>query len=131
MADMGTPLQEFLDRLGVPVLLMSEDTRIRSASASAASAVGKGPGSVVGGLPGEVFDCVYARLPGGCGRTVHCSGCALRLTVLDTFQTGRPHKAVPAMLKVEAAGKERDVAFLITTEKVGGRVLLRIDRRVD
>ena len=76
---------------------------------------------------GAVFECANARLPGGCGRTVHCSGCALRRTVTDTFTTGRSHLRVPAYLRRRRNEGAVTVSLLITTEKVGGVVLLRID----
>ena len=76
---------------------------------------------------GDVFECANARLPGGCGRTIHCSGCTLRRTVTDTFTTGRSHVRVPAYLRRRRDEDAGAVSLLITTEKVGGVVLLRVD----
>ena len=55
---------------------------------------------------------------------MHCSGCAVRLTVTDTMRTGRSHKEVPAYVNQ----KDRRLSLRISTEKAGECVLLRIDR---
>ena len=52
-----------------------------------AEALAGKPKKVFLGLPGgKVFECAYARLPEGCGKTVHCVTCAIRNTVTSTIQ---------------------------------------------
>jgi hypothetical protein len=70
---------------------------------------------------------MYSALPEGCGKTVHCSGCAIRNTVMDTFQSGKSHLAVEAPLVYGTPDNRHEISFLISTEKVKDVVLLRID----
>jgi len=126
-AQMGVPLREYLDSLGVPVAVVDSDAAVLMASSAAEAALDRGQ-PLTGLRAGDVFECRNALLPGGCGRTVHCSGCTLRQTVTDTFATGRSHVRVPAYLRRGRNGGEEVVALLVTTEKAGGMVLLRIDR---
>jgi hypothetical protein len=88
---------------------------------------GADPDEIGGKLLGDVFECANATLPGGCGRTVHCSGCAIRKAVEQTWETGTPQVRVPATLQARDATALPVVALEISTEKVGEQVLLRID----
>lgn len=127
LEDLGIPVAQFLSELGVPVLVVNDDVRVADANPAAVSFLGGERETILGRLGGEVFECRNAHLPGGCGRTVHCSGCVLRQTVESTWETGRPHERVPATLEVTREGSASQIAFLVTTAKVGDRVLVRID----
>jgi hypothetical protein len=74
-----------------------------------------------------VLECAYARLPGGCGNTEHCKACTIRRTITTTHATGDGKVNVPAYQDIVTPGGIREVRFLISTEKVGNFVLLRID----
>jgi len=127
--DDPVPLTTFLDALEAPVLLVTEDVEVRKTNTRARELVGKTEDALRGLLGGEVFDCVYAALPEGCGRTVHCSGCTIRRSVGHTFSTGEALERIPATLRRRASDEEpRDTEIYVTTRKVEGRVLLRIDR---
>jgi hypothetical protein len=124
-------LSEFLDMLPEPVLLVDERARVLGANEAARRTV---PDSTAVGpdqLLGEVFECVHAQSPGGCGRTIHCSGCAIRRAVTDTYRTGESSLRVPATLTLGPEGEPSPVRLLVTTEKVGDRVLLRVDEALD
>jgi hypothetical protein len=73
------------------------------------------------------MECANARLPGGCGKTIHCVGCAIRRAVTHTFLTGKSHLREPAWLDREKDGKVTRLALLVSTEKRESCVLLRID----
>ena len=123
----GTPVEEFLHTLGVPVFLVSDDVEVLDANQAALALTRKSPGSVMGHLGGEVFECVNAELPGGCGQTIHCSGCALRLTVTATYLDGIPRVRVPASLKVRDGREPQTADLFVTTARVDGRVLLKVE----
>ena len=127
LAEMGMELGEFLDGLDAPVLVVDPVGTIKTANKHARDILQKTPSEIEGRKGGEVFECANARLPGGCGDTVHCTGCTMRLTVMDTFQSGNSHTRVPAYLRREDPDGLRDIRFLISTKKVEGVVLLRID----
>jgi len=125
----GVPLSEFLDMLDVPVLLSDDDGQVQLANKPLLRLVGKKALSedAAARRLGNVFECAYARLPEGCGRTVHCSGCAIRRAVTETFTTGRGLRNVPAYLNRDMVTQFQQLGIRISTEKTWGMVLLRVD----
>lgn len=124
---MGVPLQTFLDSLPAPIFVVDNDVTVQAANRAGYAVLGKRPDQVLQRLGGVVFECAYARLPEGCGRTVHCSGCAIRRSVYHTFETGETLTGVPATLRCGGDGREQDVVMRISTELMGSVVLLRLD----
>jgi len=126
-AQLGMPLSEYLDGLEAPIVLVGGGGDVRGANARARALLGKELPQIVGRLGGEVFECRHATLPEGCGRTVHCSGCAIRRTVTDTYATGRAHLSEPASLDQGTPEEPTHAELRISTERVSDVVLLRID----
>jgi len=122
----GGSLQRFLDSFPVPVLVVDADCRTEGMNRSALQLAGRNE-AVHHELLGPVFTCVNFRLPGGCGRTIHCSGCAIRTAVTHTSATGEP-QVCPATLVVGDSDRPGEVALIITTIKMEGMVLLRLRR---
>ncbi len=125
-AFLAQPLTEFLDRFAAPVLIVDEEGRCRMANSEAFTLVGKTAEEACGELCGDVFECKWAELPGGCGNTIHCKSCTLRLTVMETLATGRSHENVEAYPDLHYLTGDMRVRFLISTGKVGDAVFLRI-----
>lgn len=125
---MGVPLQAFLDSLPAPIFVVDDDVIVKAANNKGYDLLKKGPDQIRGRLGGVVFECAYARLPEGCGRTVHCSACTIRRSVYYTYETGKSLTEVPATLKWQDQKSGMEIAMLISTEKMGNVVLLRIDR---
>ena len=121
-------LDEFLDRLAVPVLVVDSEGDILLANQHALGVLGKDLDSVQGYKGGDAMECAYARLPGGCGKTVHCKACTIRNNVMETFNTGRSLQRVPAYLNRWVGNEKIRIELLISTEKVDDTVLLRIDQ---
>jgi len=121
-------LTSFLDRLDVPVLVVDENGDVQAANKQARMFLGKEFSDIVGYQGGDVFSCAYAKLPQGCGNTVHCSGCTIRNTVMDTMQSGISHSKIQAYLKQGMPDDCVMLDLLISTEKFKGVVLLRIDK---
>jgi len=124
----GVPLTDYLDTLPLPVLFVDSYCVVKAVNKKACEVLGKEPIEMIQHLGGNVFECPYARLPEGCGRTVHCSACAIRRTVTRTFETGEPQSMVPAVLHREKHGRPSKIALSITTVKRGSVVVLRMDR---
>ncbi|MBI5557758.1 MAG: PAS domain-containing protein [Deltaproteobacteria bacterium] len=120
-------LRDFLDRFPQPVLVVDSDVKVITANQAGLAALGKKSKEIEGELGGDVFGCDYARLPQGCGKTIHCKSCVIRNTVTDTLRTGRSHIRVPAYPELHFLTGEKKIRFLISTEKVGDTVFLRID----
>jgi PAS domain-containing protein len=124
-------LRSFLDDVAVPVALVDSAGIVKVVNDKAKAMIGLDQSRIEGLPGGDVFQCIYARLPEGCGNTIHCSGCVIRRTVMETSATGLARSRVPATLKQQTAAGPQDIRFLISTDKLGDCVLLRIDRRVD
>jgi PAS domain-containing protein len=130
-AGAGTPLRDFLDSLGPPVLLIGPEVRMRDANRAACGALGKELPEISGRCGGEVMNCVHAREPGGCGGTAHCESCVIRKTVLATFATGKACSGVSAFPDLEADGIARGMRMRFSTEKVGSCVMLMVHELVE
>jgi hypothetical protein len=127
MRGMGQPLTDFLDALPGPIYVVDAECRVVGANTLGLQQVSKDLSAIEGQLAGEVFECKYAKLPGGCGRTLHCKTCTIRRTVTKTAETGESCLRVPAFIDLADISKDMTVRFLISTEKVNDAVLLRID----
>jgi PAS domain-containing protein len=125
--ELGVSLHSFLDRLGVPVLAIEPGPRVQTANRQACDLLGKDISEVQGQKGGDLIECEHARRPGGCGETIHCKSCTIRNTVLETFATGHSFVDVLAYLDVYLGDEIRPATMKLSTEKVGGIVLLRID----
>ena len=119
-------LHDFLDQISVPVVLIDYEGVVKAANQKACAMVGKDLSRIEGNLGGDVFECAYGLLPGGCGNTYHCSGCVIRRSVMDTHATGIAVRRIPATLKQNTAGDPQEVKLLISTEKFRDYVILKI-----
>jgi len=120
--------ENFLNNLPEPVMVVDNDVVALTANSRAIEVLGKELPEMKGLKGGDIIECIHAHEPGGCGNTIHCSGCAIRHTVTDTFKTGKSHIKVPASADIPVSGKPSQIEFLISTEKLKGVVLLRIDK---
>ena len=125
----GTPrsVGDMLDLVTEPVFLLDGDGVLHAANRSGCRLVDKEPDAMVDRLLGDIIECVNAGLPGGCGKTVHCTMCTLRNTLIETLETGQGTADVPATRNVNAPEGERPVHFLISTEQVDGHILMKIE----
>jgi hypothetical protein len=126
-AQMGMPLEEYLDGLRAPIVVVDPTGALQTANKQARTLLQKELPDIEGLQAGDVFECAYAIQPEGCGNTIHCSGCTIRMTVMETFRTGQSCLKVPAYLNRQMSDGVERVHFLISTEKVADLVLLRID----
>jgi hypothetical protein len=126
IVDVPNNLHDFLNQISVPVLLMSFDGLVKTANDKACAMLGKDLSRIEEQLGGDVFECAYGLLPGGCGHTYHCSGCVIRRSVMETHRTGTPVNRVPATLKQSTPGTPQEIKFLISTERLSEYVVLKI-----
>lgn len=97
----GMRLGEYLDGLTAPVLVVDHEGRVVAANARMAAALGRGARELRGLLGGEAMACAHARLPEGCGKTVHCRECTIRNAVDRVVASGRPVEHAPAWMRTE------------------------------
>jgi len=118
----GLPLDRYLDGFEAPVMIVDGDGRLVASNEMAATMCGKSQKELIGLLGGEAMECGYARLPGGCGRTVHCETCTIRNAVTATLENrqGLPHAGVK--LKRE----NEEIQMTIGTTYIGGMVRIVI-----
>ena len=127
MRGMGQPFADFLNSLPGPIYIVDAECRVVGANKLGLQQVSKHLPAIEGKPAGEVFECKHARLPGGCGRTLHCKTCTIRKAVIKTAETGESCLRVPAFIDLADISKDMTVRFLISTEKVNDAVLLRIE----
>ena len=120
--------RDFLESIDAPLLAVDAEGRAITANTVALKTLGKGMPQVEGKLGGEVIECEHSRLPGGCGKTVHCSGCQIRMSVNHTRATGEPRVWTRAYMSIQDPDGVKPYDFFVSTEKLDdGVVLLRID----
>lgn len=127
MKKVGEPLTDFLDNLPGPIFVVDAECRVVGANTLGLQQLSKDLAAIEGQLAGSAFECKNANLPDGCGRTLHCKTCTIRRTVTKTAETGESCYHVPAFLDLADISKDMTIRFLISTEKVKGVVLLRIE----
>jgi PAS domain-containing protein len=123
----GVDLHRYLDNLPTPVMLVGRDVTVRYANSRARAKLGKELSDIEGCPPGLVLECDYAQLPGGCGNTVHCSSCSLRLAVSETLVTGRQFVKTLVVLQRGNGEEVQGKRLLISTRRSADTVMLRID----
>ncbi len=105
--------------------MVEGEGRVVAVNRSACDFLGRQASELVGLLGGEAMECAHARLPEGCGKTVHCTTCAIRNSVTWTHQSGEPLLRVPARLRRGAASLD----LLVSTAQVGNLVHVTIEQR--
>jgi PAS domain-containing protein len=121
-------LQTIIDPLPIPILVVDGDVMVSSLNRKAQEVLGVSSEQAENQRGGELFDCIHAHHPGGCGRSLHCSGCALRRAITTTYETGAPQAFVPASLHTHDPSRPSPVALTITTVKREDFVLVRLDK---
>jgi PAS domain-containing protein len=119
----GQNFGEYLDNFDFPVLIVDGDARVIAANHLMALMLGKSDREMFGLLGGEALECRYARLDGGCGKTVHCPTCTVRNLVEKTYQTGDSFFKVPAY--VDQEGKRLE--FYVSTAKLVRSVQVMVE----
>lgn len=119
-------LADLLNEFTVPVLAIDDDVVVLVANDAARAAFNLTAVERMSRRIGDIVECVHAREPGGCGRTIHCTGCALRKTVADTAADGKPRDGVPAFQSDHTPRGVELTLFRISTQAMGNFVLATI-----
>jgi len=123
----GASLPDYLDTIPIPVLLLDDKNVAVTMNIEACASLGRQSADTRIPLFGKVFDCIFSRSSEGCGRTVHCSGCVIRRSVTETFNSGKSQVLIPAALRATSPDKLSAAVLAVTTVKIAGLVLLRLD----
>jgi hypothetical protein len=127
-ANQPKSLRQFLDGFDIPILCVDANVQVLTANDAACRLLAKDHDDIGDFLCGDVVQCRWARLPEGCGGTEHCVGCAIRLMVKATLESGKNVLNCPAYVdrELEGGGQQR-IHLVLSTERHGELVLLRID----
>jgi hypothetical protein len=125
---LGVSLATYLDSFKIPVVALDANGSLIGIN-RAASGVYKGnPFIEAAAWDEKVFECAHARLPQGCKKEVHCSGCAIRMVTNESFSSGECSRDVPAHLNHCSSDRTEKAELLISADKTGGIVFLKIIR---
>jgi hypothetical protein len=119
----GLSLDRYLNKFEAPIIIVNADGRIFASNKMAADMTGKSGQRVFGLLGGEAMECVYAKLPEGCGETVHCETCTIRKTVMAAMESEVPQLHMPVKLRQ----LDKTVNMVISTDKIGELVRIVIE----
>jgi nitrogen-specific signal transduction histidine kinase len=128
MGEATTSLSDFLNDLDFPVLATDGDRLVLAANRAAEATLGKSAARMTGGRVGMAIECYYAGMPGGCGKTAQCRGCALRQNIADTHADGQPRYGVYAEKRIVNGRGSKMVQFRFSTQKVENAVVLLIEQ---
>jgi hypothetical protein len=118
----------FLNSLSAPVVLIDENNTYLSANDSALSLLNKDHIELKNKRTGDIFTCENAKLTGGCGHTEKCGGCQMLQLVNDTYDGRDNFNNIPVKLMRKQDAVREELNLHISTEKVNGLVLMRIDQ---
>lgn len=125
--ELTEPIETFLDRFDIPILVIDANEGVMAANQKAIKRAGLDKKELKGLRCGDVLQCAHAGEAGGCGRTIHCQSCVIRNTVLYTNKTGLPRIRIPSFPDIQQYDNIAKPMLLISTEKVGELVLLKIE----
>ncbi|MEA3392788.1 MAG: PAS domain-containing protein [Candidatus Marinimicrobia bacterium] len=117
----------FLNSLPTPVVLIDDNNNYLSANSHALEILGKDHQDINKKRIGDVFTCENAHLEGGCGHTNRCGGCQMLQLINDTYEGKDSFDHVPVTLIQKHGNARQELNLELTTEKVNGLVLMRID----
>jgi len=119
LKDREEELAAIYDNAPLIMLLVDENWKIRKTNAFTAQLVGTTIVNMVNMRCGAALRCVHALdNPEGCGFGPSCKECALRLTILNTIETGRSHHEEKVSMSFSDGENEREATFLISTKKL-------------
>jgi PAS domain S-box-containing protein len=119
LKDREEELASIYDNAPLVMLLVDENWKIRKTNAFTNQFVGTTAENIINMRCGEALRCVHALdNPEGCGFGPSCKECVLRLTILNTIETGLSHREKEVSMSFSDGENEREVTFLISTTKL-------------
>lgn len=126
LQDLPVTAKNFLDSFEQPVMLVDNVNNVLITNRAAKLMVSGDFDFSDHEKCGKFVGCVHSDAPEGCGATVHCESCVIRRCILHTDKTGLPCQ-MEACEDYRFFNGECGANLLVTTEKVGNRILLKID----
>lgn len=126
MQELGTSAQNFIDGFEQSIMLVDNLNNVILANEAARKESAINFENFDMPKCGEIIGCIHSHLSNGCGTTVHCEGCVIKRLILKTHETGLGYTE-RACKDQEFYNGVKHATLQITTEKVGSRILLKID----
>jgi len=122
----GVPLKQYLDNLTMPIVAFDGNESLIGIN-SAAIEIYRGKAVIdLVEWQEKIYECAHATLPQGCEKTVHCSGCSIRMVASATFSSGKSSRNIPANLQNCCSDTKERAELLISADKIDTIVFLRI-----
>ena len=96
---LGVSMSEYVEGFALPVMVVGRERVVIGTNSKAAAILGKTTDQTRGILGGDVMECAYSKLPGGCGQTVHCTACTVRRAVNKAMSTCQGETSVSAYVE--------------------------------
>lgn len=126
---MGVSLARYLDSLKIPIIAFDERGRIIAVNEEALKFHKNKNVDISANWTDKIYECAHARLPEGCEKAVHCSGCAIRFVTADAYNTGLSQSDVPAHFNACSAELTEEIDILVSADKIENTIFLRIARQ--
>ena len=84
----GYCYNEYLETFDAATIILNSHHEILGVNQSAQAMLGKPLDILINMRNGDAFDCPHAKLPEGCGKTIHCETCTIRSLLLKTRELG-------------------------------------------
>jgi two-component system cell cycle sensor histidine kinase/response regulator CckA len=98
------------------MMVMDGEGRIQRMNALAARFSGRAPAEALGLCCGDVLRCIHAQdVPEGCGHGPACQLCMIRLTALETIESGRGYYQLEGSLSSTANGAPKELSYMLST----------------
>lgn len=125
---LGVSLTTYLDSLAMPIVALDGNDALIGVNRAAVALYREK--AVIDPVKWQekIYECAHARLPHGCEKRVHCSGCAIRMITNATFASGKSSLNVPANLHLCSAETTEKADMLISAEKIENIIFLKIVR---
>ena len=121
-------LSAILDHAPIIMALVDRERRVRKINRVAADFTNRPVERMIGLRGGEALGCLHSLdNPQGCGFGPSCARCQIRLTVVDTFETGHTHQQVEATLPMARGELQERKHLLVSTtllEVLGSQMVL-------
>lgn len=126
---LGVTLTRYLDSLKMPIIALDKSGLIIAANMEARKLQKNSTIAISAAWNDKIYECAHARLPEGCMKAVHCSGCAIRFSTADAYRTGMSQTNIPAHFNSCSADLTEKIDLLVSADKIEDIVFLRIVKR--
>lgn len=114
-----TNLQKIFDVVNIGMLLIDDSGIVKRINNIIAQWIDKDATAVSGSRPGNILGCIHVLDKDAvCGKTPHCSECAIRATFQVVLDSGKPIHGIEAQASLLMSGKEEGVWLDLSADPI-------------